>query len=248
MEMKSAERDQDWTEAYGAASQAFLLQDFGQAEAQVGLLLARAEKLTESDSRSHPEAAEVTRKAWILKITLLASSGGSSSNSAIAGQPGQTDLEKQLVQAYEGIKGYYGVADGALLHPSLLVAVSLAGLKLGLPGFSRRALEDYFDVLLCSQVEDIGLDESSAVLDASQADLSISGIADPARPQSVSWTKSLHRLARIYAVHTLGKTFQEWAEARNWIEQQRIEDIGIQVVTEDNAQVRLTFLASYIFS
>lgn len=233
MEDSGADVPQDWTEAYGGASQAFLLQQFSRASELVEKLLDRAKGLNGSDRRE-ADAAEVVRKAWILKLTLLASSG---ERGAIAGQPGGNDLDKQLSQIYEQIRDYYNVVNGTLLHPSLLVAVSLAGLKLGLPGFSRRTLEDYFDILLCSQPEDIGVDESSTFLDASQADLSISGIADPARPQSISWTKNLHRLARIYAVHTIGKTFQEWSEARNWVEQQRIEDIGIQVVTEDNAQV-----------
>ena len=231
---------QEWAEAYGEASQAFLLQDFGRAGELVDKLIDRGKRLTE-DGRADAEASEVVRKAWILKVTLLASSnGGGSGRSQVTGQPGNSrnDSERELLQTYEQIKVFYGSNDGSVLHPSQLVAVSLAGLKLGLPGFTRRTLEDYFDVLLCSQPEDAGLDESSTFLDASNADLSISGVTDPARPQSFSWTKSLHRLARVYAVHTLGKTYQEWQEARNWVEQQRIEDVGIQVVTEDNAQVR----------
>ena len=232
----------EWPEAYAEASQAFLLQEFERAGDLVEKLLQRANELNPSERRD-AEASEVIRKAWILKVTLVASR---SSASPVAGHPvhkgsSRSETERDLAQAYEQIKAYYASTDGdgTPLHPSLIVAVSLAGLKLGLPGLTRRTLEDYFDILLCSQPEDAGLDESSAFLDASNADLSISGVADPARSQSVTWTKSLHRLARIYAVHTLGKTYQEWQEARNWVEQQRIEDVGIQVVTEDNAQVGL---------
>lgn len=231
-----ASSSSDHRAAYSEASHAFLLKDWDTARRIVDDLLAKAEDNTLLDD-------ELTRKVWILQLTLLASS-----SDIETADP--TKAEQPLAQTYTRIQRYYaGQSTSAqVLHPSLLVATSLAGIKLHQPHFVRRTLEDYFDALLCEDVDtEALLNESIVGMDTSNADLSLSGIAMNGNGHSAQaptgsrqgWRKSLDRLARIYTVHLLGKSLGEWEEAKAWVAQQRcLEDAGVPVVTEENAQVR----------
>lgn len=226
--------------AYSEASHAFLLKDWDTARRTVDDLLRKTE-----DNTLHDD--ELARKVWILQLTLLASSidPDASADPARAEQP--------LATTYARIQRYYATsAPSQVMHPSLLVATSLAGIKLHQPHFVRRTLEDYFDALLCEDVDSEALlNESIAGMENSNADLSLSGIAvnasgHPAPDMTGSrqgWRKSLDRLARIYTVHLLGKSLGEWEEAKAWVAQQRcLEDAGVAVITEENAQVRTVYL------
>lgn len=200
--------------------------------------------------------ADVIRKIWILQLTLTAStlptatisgSGDLARGQSPGSSANSSTRELQLAETFSRIQRYY--RSSAVIHPSIMVALSLAGLKVSAPGFARRTLEDYFDVLLYADPEQPGSTSPEAAsgdtsgylaaADASTADLSLSGIAasTSATPARADWSKSLNRLARIYAIHLLGKTFQEWKGAKSWVEQQRSEEAGIQLVPEASAQV-----------
>ena len=257
-----------FTSAYSDASHAFLLRDFARCQATVEELLTEAEAGAgaivgdEDAGRDRDALADVIRKIWILQLTLTAStptptptSGTSSSGDLARGQsPAESSgngssraRELQLADTFSRLQRYY--TSSAVIHPSVIVVLSLAGLKVSAPGFARRILEDYFDVLLYADPEqqrstspEAAAGDTSGYLaaaDASTADLSLSGIATStsATPARADWNKSLNRLARIYAIHLLGKTFQEWEEAKSWVEQQMSEEAGIQLVSEESAQV-----------
>lgn len=229
--------------AYSEASHAFLLKDWDTARRIVDDLLQKTENNTLHDE-------ELARKVWILQLTLLASADQARA------------AEQPLAQTYARIQRYYAASSSSsssqVLHPSLLVATSLAGIKLQQPHFVRRTLEDYFDALLCEDVDSEAiLDESVVGMDTSNADLSLSGMAingnghhAPATTGNrQGWRKSLDRLTRIYTVHLLGKSLEEWQEAKNWVAQQRcLEDAGVAVITEQNAQVRPSILFTFTIS
>ena len=226
--------------SYSEASHAFLVKDWERAEQIVEGLLERAGVEQQQDEQAPATQidAELIRKLWILKITLIASTAASAPRS---------EKEQQLSDVYTRVNRYYSNINShdnngsTSCHPSILVALSLAGLKLEVPHYVRRTLEDYIDSLLYGVTMD-----DSIILDTSNADLSLSGLAingTSGRETREGWTKSLHRLARIYAVHLLGKTLGEWEEGRAWIEQQLGEQSeGVRLVSEDNAQVSMAII------
>ena len=223
--------------AFSEASHAFLLKDWERSGGIVESLLERAETSQEQDGQRNVDRnMELRRKLWILKITLIASTAAS-----LPGPEKERQLSDVSVRMHRHYRSSQHQEEGSVLHPSLLVALALAGLKLQVPQFARHSLEEYFDTLLYA----VTLDDS-VHLDQSNADLSLSGLAvDAAASGKVreGWTKSLHRLARIYSIHVLGKTLGDWEEARIWIEYQWREDHeGIRLVGADNVQVRLSLL------
>lgn len=251
--------------------------------------------------------AELARKVWILQITLLASDTVTTTSSSPS-STSSASKESELNHLYNRIQRYYqhqhrrrrqdpphdnssagyqvtqaddDSSSQPPIHPSILVALSLAGLKLKLPGYVRRTLEEYFDVLLLHQASpssngsygnpdasfSLNNGDSSAFLDSSTADLSLSGIAvsnsnlpngvgpgqhskaafpsrvDATTTGTAAYAKSYNRLARIYSIHLLGKTLNEWEEARVWIESQIVNDreegeiIEYQLINEASAKV-----------
>lgn len=263
---------------YSEACQSFVLRDFDATASIVNDLLDR----TERDGLgldSDDDLNELVRRIWILQITLLASA-----DEELARNPKQA--ERGPAGLYNRIEQFYArTADTAarpaasssttspttLVHPSLLVAISLAGLKLDIPLFVRRTLQDYFRLLLAhAATSEAALSASQgdiSTLDASQADLSLSGIAvnghatvtgrvngtnghlgvngtsTPMQGGSSvkgSRVKSLHRLTRIYSINLLGKALGDWSAARAWIKEQRDDDAAIaaNLISEAYAQVR----------
>lgn len=285
--MSEQDEYNDLTALYSEACQAFVLRDFDTTSSIVDSLLDRIEgnglglNAQESESSSSSfQLGELVRRVWILQITLLASS-----DEELARKP--KEAERELAGTLSRIERFYSrqettaaastttaipstssaTATSVLIHPSILVAVSLAGLKLEIPSFVRRTLQDYFRLLL-SQAASSGAVLSSSqgdlsALDASQADLSLSGIAvhghngstvnghngshngtstlKPANTAAGSRIKSLHRLARIYSIHLLGKALGEWSAARAWIREQADDDAAVAAALMDDsyAQVRL---------
>ncbi|KAL7005076.1 syntaxin binding protein 1 [Cystobasidiomycetes sp. EMM_F5] len=248
---------------YGQASRAFILRDFGRAREIVsGLSRGAEDRVDGKDGKDGVQESNPnhTRKVWIFEVTLLSSTLASSD-----AEQSESHRVEALQGLHQRIKQYYArewyIHSGdqhtlpMALHPSILVALSLASISLHLPGYARQILEDYFGDLVCCPPEmahphSINLDASYA-LDQSDADLSLSGVRLPAASSSSQnnkvmpgWRKSLDRLARIYAVLVLGRAFQEWAGARDWVETQRSENVGIQVVTDDNADGLLEELIS----
>lgn len=283
--MNKQEAYDELSSLYSEACQAFVLRDFDTTTSIVDGLLDRIESeglgqtsTTSEGTSSSTQLDELVRRVWILQITLLASS-----DEELARNPKQA--ERELAGTLSRIERFYvrqeGTATAAatpstssssstvsiLIHPSILVAVSLAGLKLEIPLFVRRALQDYFRLLLSQTNSSGGILSSSqgdtSALDASQADLSLSGIGvnghhgsavnghhgitdGTSTPKAAtgnngtSRIKSLHRLARIYSVLLLGKTLGEWSAARAWIREQADDDAAVAagLMNDSYAQVR----------
>lgn len=280
------------TSLYSEACQAFVLRDFDTAASIVDDLLDRIERddlglassTEEITTTTTTQLDELVRRVWILQTTLLASSDEELARNA-------KQAERELAGLYSRIERFYSQGHHSstasassastssftttlLIHPSLLVAISLAGLKLEIPSFVRRTLQDYFRLLLkhAASSEAAAASSSQAdisTLDTSQADLSLSGIAinghghpaanglngtnghlnngtstssgQAATSASTSRLKSLHRLARIYSVHLLGKTLGEWSAARAWIREQADDDAAVAagLMNDSYAQVGL---------
>ncbi|KAK9893498.1 hypothetical protein P389DRAFT_213092 [Cystobasidium minutum MCA 4210] len=187
------------TSQYSEACQSFVLRDFESTTGIINDLLDRIERdnlglsldtTTTTDSAS--ELDELVRRVWILYITLLASS-----DEELAGNPKRA--ESELAGAHSRIERFYARTSGSastivatttssssstssiIVHPSLLVAISLAGLKLEIPSFVQRTLQDYFRSLLANATTSSNTLSTSqgdiSTLDVSHADLSLSGIA-----------------------------------------------------------------------
>jgi len=275
------------TALYSEACQAFVLRDFDTAASSVDDLLDRIERdglglaSSEESSSATTELDELVRRVWILQVTLLASSDEELARNAKQAERELAGLHSRIERFYSrGYNSSRTTAQSAstssstttvLIHPSLLVAISLAGLKLEIPSFVRRTLQDYFRLLLAHAASsEAALSSSQAdisTLDTSQADLSLSGIAinghgHPATDglngttghvsngtgasstkagtsASTNRLKSLHRLARIYSVHLLGKTLGEWMAARAWIREQADDDAAVAagLMNDSYAQV-----------
>lgn len=276
------------TSQYSEACQSFVLRDFDTTTGIVDDLLEKIEQNNlglDSSSNNDDDLKELVRRVWILYITLLASA-----NEQLARDSKQA--ESELAAAHSRIARFYARSPSAtttaaqsstsppssslsstlstLIHPSLLVALSLAGLKLEIPLFVRRTLQDYFRLLLshAAHSEDETTSASqgdiSSTLDVSHADLSLSGIAVNGHgmngtnghlaneSQNTSSTtrntaalnkrKSLHRLSRIYSVHLLGRSLGEWSNARAWIREMADDDAAVAVglMNDSYAQVSLT--------
>jgi hypothetical protein len=261
---------------YSEACQAFVLRDFETTSGIVDSLLERIERdglgrPTPPTSEAITDLDELVRRVWILEINLLASS-----DQELVRNPKQA--ERELAGLHSRIERFYTTKQDhpavpssssststVLIHPSLLVAISLAGLKLEIPQFVRRTLQDYFRVLVSHASSEAALSSSQgdvSVLDTSQVNghvnagvNSLNGTnghpgsdingtsAPPAQPQTTSTTanriRSLHRLARIYSVHLLGKSFGEWSAARTWIREQADDDAAVAagLISDSYAQV-----------
>ena len=277
---------------YSEACQAFVLRDFDTTASTVDSLLERIERdelgrptppISEGSSDSATELDELVRRVWILQITLLASSDEELVRNPKHAERELAGLHSRIVHFYAQKQEGHPTASTSssststtLLHPSLLVAISLAGLKLEIPQFARRSLQDYFRLLLShASTSEAALSSSHrdiSTLDASHADLSLSGIAvnghinaasnglngtnghqgsdmngtsapstQPASSAQANRIRSLHRLARIYTIHLLGKSFGEWSAARTWIREQADDDAALAVglMNDSFAQVRI---------
>jgi hypothetical protein len=267
----------DLAASYSEACQSFVLRDFDNTSSIVNGLLQDIEQdsLGLSDEDSASDISELVRRVWILHITLLASADEELARDSRKAEQALSRTLNRIEQFYarHSIQGELpssiasssaSTASSTLIHPSILVAFSLAGLKLETPQLIRRTLQDYFQLLLSRAAESESHLSSSqgdiSTLDASQADLSLSGIAvnghhlsnnhvnghpannaNGARSDQISASriKSLHRLARIYSVHLLGKTLGEWSTARAWIRERQHDEAGVSagLMSEPYAQV-----------
>lgn len=266
---------------YSEACQSFVLRDFDSTSSIVNRLLEDIEQdsLGLSDDYSQSDITELVRRVWILYITLLASA-----DDVLARDPKKA--EQALDHSLSRIESFYGRAlarnveapststispstlSPTLIHPSILVAFSLAGLKLDAPQLVRRTLQDHFKLLLHRAAEvDSHLSSSHddiSNLDISHADLSLSGIAlnghgpnshvngHSANEDAITTSgpsgsglssariKSLHRLSRIYSIHLLCKTLGEWSSARVWIREMQHNDAAAVagLMSDSYAQVR----------
>lgn len=270
------------TSQYSEACQAFVLRDFDTTASIVTSLLEQIEQDSPglgNDASSPSDLDELVRRVWILQVTLLASADDELARNA-------KQAERELAGLHSRIERFYARRPAAtaatstsssppspsetLIHPSLLVAISLAGLKLDIPSFVRRTLQDYFQLLIAHAASsEAALSASQgdiSTLDVSHADLSLSGIAVNGHVSQVDGTnghltngmhasnevstssaasrmKSLQRLSRIYSIHLLGKALDDWSGAKAWIREQADDDSAVAagITSHSYAQVRLNF-------
>lgn len=292
---------------YSEACQAFVLRDFDTASSLVDNLLEDIESEPEQgqgqeqiDIRNNEDnlSQELARRVYILYITLAASKDDSLHRDTRKAERELSGIYSRI-QRYHASKAHQSAAAAAtrdtasssqaylmeelrpkdgLVHPSIMVALSLAGLKLNATSFVRQTLEDYFQQLL-KHAEKLDILNTSqgdvSALDASHADLSLSGIvvnghsttkqpeasfdnvgieepaingssSSGANATDTSRTKSLQRLSRIFSVNLLGKALGDWQAARSWIKEMKDDDAAHMAGLMSDTYVNVGLIHGYI--
>lgn len=265
---------------YRSAGKAFVLRDFE----STGVLLDQAFRASEalakessegwlqrlmSGEEEEEESEEVRRKLEILRITFFATVRGSSADasSLFASTPRsiaqvlELETDKMLELLWEEQSGEKGVGistsvGGGKVHPSIVIALVLAALKMNAPRSARSIAEAWFEASNGEEIDTLLFDTArSSLVDLTvdftieESSMSNSVVILPGGQTKVGRAKLLGSWMRLMDLLTLFvlPKLGEWEAAQDFVRAQGVENGGWvpEPRIEVSCHLRSTFAASY---